>query len=228
MARTIHRGRGVIFLTNNYTGDFLNNDMAQELLRTEGIESRVCYANEDIFGAPGEPVENRGGMFGVGILVKVAAAAAGAGLDLEEVYRITRKAADRMRCVTVRINGETDSVEFGAGFSGEEPRLVSPYRGIEDMAGRVEGILMEELSVYAPRKLAISVNRMQTLTFLEGLVIMGRLKKHFEGKGYEVPFCSAGGYFTAFFGHGCIIAVSALDDELVRYMPVVKGYDFTI
>jgi dihydroxyacetone kinase len=167
-------------------------------------------------------------MFGVGILVKVAAAAAGAGLDLDEVYRITRKAADRMRCVTVRLNGETNCVEFGAGFSGEEPKIVSPYRGIDDMAGQVEEIVMKELSAYAPGAVSIAVNRMQVLTFLEGLLIMDSLKKHFEKKGYEVSGCSAGGYFTAFFGPGCIITVSALDDELVRYMPAVRGYDFTI
>jgi dihydroxyacetone kinase len=228
MARTIHRGRGVLFLTNNYTGDFLNNDMAQELLRTEHIDSRVCYANEDILGVSGEPIENRGGMFGVGILVKVAAAAAAADLDLDEVYRITRKAADRMRCVTVRLNEETNCVEFGAGFSGEEPKIVSPYRGIEDMVIQVEEILMKELSAYAPKAVAIAVNRMQVLTFLEGLAIMNSLKKHFEKKGYEVSGCSAGGYFSAFFGPGCIITLSALDDELARYMPAVKGYDFTI
>ncbi|MDR1058184.1 MAG: dihydroxyacetone kinase subunit DhaK [Treponema sp.] len=228
MARTIHQGRGVLILTNKYTGDFLNNDMAQELLRTEHIDSRVCYANEDIFGVSDEPIENRGGMFGVGILVKVAAAAADAGLDLDEVYRITRKAADRMRCVTVRLNEDTNCVEFGAGFSGEEPKLVFPYRGMEDMAARIEETVMKELAAYSPKAVSIAVNRMQVLTFLEGLAIMNSLKKHFEKKGYRVSGCSAGGYFSAFFGPGCIVTVSAPDDELLRYMPVVKGYDFTI
>jgi len=53
VAKTVNRGKGILFLTNNFVGDFLNNDMAKELLYIDGIASEVCYASDDILSARG-------------------------------------------------------------------------------------------------------------------------------------------------------------------------------
>ncbi|GHT77516.1 DhaKLM operon coactivator DhaQ [Spirochaetia bacterium] len=227
IAKLLHKNKGVLFIANNYTGDFLNNDMAQELLRTEGIDSRVCFVNDDIFSALGEPVENRVGMCGIGIITKIACAAADTKMDLDSLYCIVRKAADRLRSVTVHYK-EGNSIEFGAGFSGEEAKMVMPYTGIDNLTRQIRDIVMKELVAYSSKEVFFIVNRMQLLTYLDGFIITESLKRMFNEDGYKVTGCTVGEYFAVFMGPGCMVSVLAMDDELAKYMPIAKGYDFTI
>ncbi|MDR2740200.1 MAG: dihydroxyacetone kinase subunit DhaK [Treponema sp.] len=228
IAKIVHRAKGILFITNNYIGDFLNNDMAQELLQTENIDSRVCYVTDDMFSASGEPEANRGGLCGVGVITKIASAAANTGMDLDGVYAVTRKAIERMRSVTVQYCEEKNVLEFGAGFSGEEPKLVLPYNGVDDMARQIYTCAMDELSVYFPKEVFFTINRMRLLAYIEGFVITDSLKTCFEEADYKVAGCAVGAYFDAFSGSGCIATILALDEELAKYLPVVRGYDFTI
>jgi dihydroxyacetone kinase-like protein len=49
-------------MTNNFAGDFLNNDMAVELLESEGIPSKVTIVVMTFSVLQVEPRENRGGL----------------------------------------------------------------------------------------------------------------------------------------------------------------------
>ena len=52
-ARAIHRGKGVVFVYGNYSGDTMNFDMAAEMLAAEGIETRTIRVRDDVaVGAP--------------------------------------------------------------------------------------------------------------------------------------------------------------------------------
>ena len=88
VGKAIHQGKGILYMTNNFAGDFLNNDMAQELLVTEGIPAKVAYASDDIFSAQGEPKEKRGGLSGIGLMMKAASGAADRGMGLDEVLAV--------------------------------------------------------------------------------------------------------------------------------------------
>ena len=60
-ARAIHRGKGVVFVYGNYSGDTMNFDMAAEFLAAEGIDTRTIRVRDDVaVGAPDRPDERRG------------------------------------------------------------------------------------------------------------------------------------------------------------------------
>lgn len=66
MAKNIDCGKGILFLTNHYMGDYLNNDMAVELLAHDNINAAMCCISDDILSCEGEIAENRGGLHGIG------------------------------------------------------------------------------------------------------------------------------------------------------------------
>lgn len=228
LARTIGAKKGVLFIANHFAGDCLNDDMAIELLAGEGIAARATYARDDMFSAKDEPWENRGGVSGVGMLIKVAAAAAKSGLSLEEVHRVTEKASRRLRSLTALLDEETLEVAFGTGFSGEPAALKEPYAGAEALAGHIAGLLLTELTPVAGEKLHIMVNRMCEMSYTEGYGLLHILKKECTARGYEVAGCACGQYFDAYEGNGAIISLLAADEELMEYTTKAEGHDFAV
>ena len=80
-ARAIHRGKGVVFVYGNYSGDNMNFDMAAEFLAAEGIETRTIRVRDDVaVGAPDRPDERRG-IAGDVFVIKIAG---GAAAELDE------------------------------------------------------------------------------------------------------------------------------------------------
>ena len=227
LAKHIEDGRGVILIVNHFAGDFLNNDMAQELLATENIDSRAVYVSDDMFSCKGEPKENRGGLNGILHIIRIAAAAAEKGLDLDEVYRIAEKANARLRSITVCVNEDEGTVEFGNGFSGEAPSVTSKYECADQLAGICAEYLTEELSEYGLQDIVLSVNRHAYTTYNEGYVMLNAMIGALQDRSHIVS-AAAGSYFPIFKRNGFIISVLALDDELKDFVHPVSGYDFSI
>lgn len=227
-AKRIERGKGILFLTNNYAGDYLNNDMAMDLLFNDGIDAKLVLSSDDMFSAKGEAKENRGGLSGIGILTKIAAEAANQGHSLEKVYSITQKANDRMRSMAVCVNESTNKLEIGAGFSGEAPALIEDFVSADQLAKGCVKCALQEFEEYEKQRIYFMVNRMRKMTYAEGYIVLISMKKALEASGCIPLGASVGGYFDAYESNGCIITILAADEELESYLKPVKGYDFTI
>ena len=74
--RAVHAGKGVMLLYNNYAGDCLNFDMAQDMAREEGIEVETVRVNDEIASAPKGSEEDRRGTTADHVVIKIAGAAA--------------------------------------------------------------------------------------------------------------------------------------------------------
>ncbi len=228
IGKKIERGKGILFLANNYSGDYLNNDMAMELLSAEGIRSGLILASDDMFSAKGERKENRGGLSGIGMLTKIASEAAGNGLSLKELYRVTQEANCRMRSMAVCVSEETNKIQIGAGFSGEAPSIAEDFISADQLAETVIECGMEELKAYENSKIFFTVNRMREMTYVEGYVVLMSMKRALEKRGYAIGGAAAGCYYDAYDSNGCIVTVLAANAEIERYIKTVNGYDFTI
>ena len=227
LAKILGSEQGVLFIANNFAGDFLNNDMALELLRGEGIEAMVLYANDDIMSAQGEPREMRGGLHGTATLVKIAACAAEALLPLNEVYRIAGKANDNQRSISVQLNPATRKIEFGTGFSGEPPVHVIAYENVEQLAELTLTFLIKELAPDKNKKIYITLNKMNEMSYTEAYGLLHLLRKNIN-KDFEVGGSVCGAYFDAYEGNGFMLSLLSADDELQKYIRYVSGYDFAI
>ena len=89
-ARAIDRGKGVVFVYGNYSGDTMNFDMAAEFLAAEGIATRTIRVRDDVaVGAPDRPDERRG-IAGDVFVIKVAG---GAAAELDSLDGVAHAAA---------------------------------------------------------------------------------------------------------------------------------------
>lgn len=226
MAKTIDCGCGVLFLTNHFMGDYLNNDMAVELLAHDGIEAKLCCISDDILSCEGEEKEHRGGLHGIGQVCKICAAAAGDGLPLDEVWRLAEKVNSRLRSLSVNIRG--DKVFYGEGFSGEPAAKIEEYQSVDRMVAEAFDILLKEMGQWKDDTFYVSVNSHCSVGYTETFAILNSAVRQLGARGLAVEGCAAGTYFDVFEGSGCMLSLLACDEELKDYIRPVKGYGFVI
>lgn len=227
MAKTIDAGKGVLFLCNHFMGDYLNNDMALELLAHEGIQAKACYVSDDICSCIGEEKEARGGLHGISQLVKLASAGAAQGLSLEEVYRLVQKGNERLRSVTMKVNEEGE-IQVGPGFSGEPPVETVRFESADQLVSLALDRLLSELEAYGTDQVYLCISRLRRMCFTEGFVVLHAAVRYLREKGISVCGSTVGTYFDVFDSNGCMLSLLAVDEEMKAYLGSVSGYDFTV
>ena len=145
VAKELGKEKGALLLYNNFAGDYLNNDMAQELLELEGIQVESVISNDDIATALGEPRQDRNGRSGIALLIKLAGAYSRAGMALKEAAERLRYANNRLGTISVHVDHEQGKILYGAGFSGEPAFLVEDHMDMEKTAARAAQLLLDDL-----------------------------------------------------------------------------------
>ena len=179
-AKEVDQGKGVLFVYGNYAGDNLNFDMAEEMCRAEGIKTAHVREWDDFASAPKERITDRRGIAGDVYTIKIAGAACDAGLDLEEVVRITEKARDNTNTIGLATSPGTlpgndkptfeiadDEMEFGMGLHGEPGIERTKMMPCSDMVERMYNELMAEMGLKEEDEIAVLVNGLGSTPLLE-------------------------------------------------------------
>ena len=210
---------GNLLIYNNYMGDYLNNDLAAELLSLENIPCALCGAADDCFSAPADaPRSERGGQTGLLYLIKIASSCARSGLSLEEVSRITHKANERMSTLAVTMDYEKQLIHLGEGFSGEPP--VSTHAdcfSIDGIAKLSFDTLCEDLKPSSAEKIYMMISRM-TLTHPEDACILASRIKQYAAPLHSVGRVDAGFYTNLYHAQGFLITFLCADRELEQHL----------
>jgi dihydroxyacetone kinase len=107
VASAVSAGAGVLLCYGNYAGDVLHCGEAAALLNKNGVPTKTLAVTDDIASASPEEVDKRRGIAGDLAVFKAAAAAAEAGLSLDEVHSVASRANDRTRSFGVAFSGCT-------------------------------------------------------------------------------------------------------------------------
>ena len=134
-ARRVKSDKGVLLLVNNYTGDKMAFEMAEELAAAEGIKVRTLFIDDDVAVKDSLYTIGRRGVAGNFFVIKAVGAAAEAGKDLDEIVRIGEKVNAVTRTMGVALTACTppakgeplfeigdDEIEVGIGIHGEPGR----------------------------------------------------------------------------------------------------------
>jgi len=118
-------GNGVLCVLGNYGGDVMNFEMACEIVKDEGIETKTIIVSDDIASASSEEKLKRRGIAGLilafkiagateklkrrgiaGLILafKIAGATAESGASLEKVFNITSNANSNLRTIGVAVS----------------------------------------------------------------------------------------------------------------------------
>ncbi len=206
--------RGVLFVYNNFAGDFLNNDMAAELLELDGIASKSVLMRDDIASARGEPREARGGLCGILFALKVAAEASRRGLSLDDCHRLAEKAGGRTGSISLVDSAEDGDVMIGSGFSGEPPLIRTADRDASVIARTVSGMLLDDIKIERSEQVEIIVSRMNGTTYMESFAFASLIREALLARGHSIRRIHVGGYFNPISARGYFLSVLRADDEL--------------
>lgn len=213
----LNRGHGILLVYNNFMGDCLNNDMAAELLEHEGIEVRCVEAHDNMASAPRSEKEQRSGLCGMLLLLKIAKACAQSGADLETVFRITEKANKRISSLSVTTNAAETAIEYGKGFSGEAALYATELAGPEEVARRAVDELAADLQLQGSEKLVVLINRLRMSSYFESFVMVDAVGNYLDHLKFTNRI-TAGSYLCINREHGFYFTMLAADEEIYKYL----------
>ncbi len=219
-------GAGTLFSFGNYAGDNMNFGVAQERLRSEGMDCRTVVVTDDVASAPAGQEAQRRGVGGIVAVFKAAGAAAARGANIDEVERIARKANNATRTIGVAFAGCTlpgrreplfvvkDSYyEVGLGIHGEpgvESLPAVPVRELAEML--VEKLLMERPA--SGQLAAVLLNGLGATKYEELFVLWQSVTQALANGGVRAILPEVGELVTSLDMAGCSLSLCWLDDEL--------------
>lgn len=233
VTKAVNNSKGVLFLATNHAGDVLNFELVGELLQLENIKTRCVFISDDISSAPLEDISERRGIAGIAIALKIAGAAADAGLNLEEVARVAKHANDNIRTLSVTTSPgympgtgeamfemEEGTIGFGMGFNGEPGIMNMKLQKADKIADIMMERLLEDIRVVNNDEIAVFINGFGFTGLMELCIVNRRIKEILDLKMVKTHDMFIDTLFAPQGTGGFSISLVKLDDELKKY------YDF--
>ncbi|MFF1829849.1 dihydroxyacetone kinase family protein [Paenarthrobacter sp. NPDC058040] len=230
VAKAANSGAGVVFTYGNYAGDVLNFGMASERLNAEGIRAENVLVTDDIASAPLTEIEKRRGIAGDFVVFKVMGAAAEAGLDLDSVVRLGRKANDHTRTIGTAFSGCTfpgaDAPLFslpeghmglGLGIHGEPGLFDTELPAAVELGQELVRRVLEEAPAAASGRVAVILNGLGSTKNEELFVLWRTVAPLLREAGYTLVMPEVGELVTSLDMAGVSLTLTWLDEELEQY-----------
>ena len=219
--------KGVLLLVNNYTGDRMAFDMAQELADAEGITARTLFIDDDVSVQDSTYTVGRRGVAGNFFVMKAVGAAAEHGADLDELQRIGEKVNSVTRTMGMALTACTppakgsplfdlpdDEVEMGVGIHGEPGRRRQKMAPANDIVDELLSAVVEDLPYNRGDDVALMINGLGGTPISELYLLYGRAHKQLAERGIEVKRSYVGEYCTSLDMAGASLTLVRLDDEI--------------
>ncbi len=234
VATAVSADAGVLLTYGNYAGDVLNCTEAAEALNQKGIPTKTLAVTDDIASASADEIEKRRGIAGDLTVFKAAAAAAEAGLPLDEVHRVASRANDRTRSFGVAFSGCTlpgapeplftvtaGRMAVGLGIHGEpgtgEVATPSADALAELLVSRLLQDLPADLESARGARVGLILNGLGTVKHEELFVVYRRVAQLLKSEGVEIVHPEVGEFVTSYDLAGLSLTLFWLDDELEHY-----------
>jgi len=223
-AQAVHADRGVLFIVKNYAGDFMNFQMASELLE---IENATVLVNDDVAVENSTHTTGRRGVAGTLIVEKMTGAAAEAGARLAEckavgdrVNAATASMGVAFTSCTVPAAGRPtfdigdDEMEVGVGIHGEPGRRREKVKPADAIVEELLAAILHDLKPQAGREVLLHVNGFGGTPQMELYLLHHCADRQLRAAGLVPVRSLVGNYTTALEMAGASLTVTLLDDEL--------------
>ena len=219
--------KGVLLLVNNYTGDRMAFEMAQELAEAEGIAVRTLFIDDDVSVKDSTYTVGRRGVAGNFFVMKAVGAAAEQGVDLDELYRIGEKVNSVTRTMGMALTACTppakgsplfdlpeDEIEMGVGIHGEPGRRREKMMAADAIVAELLDAVVEDLPYQAGDEVALMVNGLGGTPISELYLVYGRAHARLADRGVTIARSYVGEYCTSLDMAGASITLVRLDGEI--------------
>ncbi|OZM75680.1 dihydroxyacetone kinase subunit DhaK [Pseudonocardia sp. MH-G8] len=225
--RAVDRGRGVLLVVKNYTGDVLNFSIAAELAADDGIDVRTVLVADDL-ATDSDEGPGRRGTAAVVAVEKIAGAAAERGADLDTVAEVAGRVAAGARTLALALSACTPpgrdrpafalapgEIEFGVGIHGERGIDVRSGGSARELVAQLAEPVADAIGLRRGDAVIALVNGLGATHALELSVVHRELVELLTGRGVDVVRQLVGPYVTALDMRGCSITLLRATDELL-------------
>lgn len=234
VALAANAGGGIMFCYANYAGDVLNFTQAQVRLQERGIDVRAAVVTDDIASATIIERHLRRGIAGALPVFKAAAAAAEAGKNLEEVYRIAIEANHRVRTLGVAFSGCTlpgahyplfnvdqGKMGVGMGIHGEPGLYQMDALRADDLAIMLVDKLMQDIPPMVKKsegaRVGVILNSLGSVAQEELFVVYRKVDQLLCERGLIIIEPVVDRVITSFDMAGISLTLFWLNEELEHY-----------
>lgn len=226
-AKEVASSKGVLFIVMNYTGDILNTEMAQELLRASGIHSERVVVNDDVAVENSTYTTGRRGIIGTVFVNHIAGVLSTRGLSLAELKAKAEGAIARIRSGGVCLSACTipavgkpgfeideDEMEWFMGIHGEpgiERGKIAPSR---EIVRRILDRIDRDCPFEAGMHYAALVNGCGGTPVMELYILLKDVADYLRARGVVLVHAIVGNFMTSLEMRGCSISMFKLDDPI--------------
>ncbi len=223
------RDAGVVLVVFNHEGDVLSSNMVVQMAGRQGLKMKRVLSSDDISNAPRNDQENRRGLIGSLMVIKVVGAAAEAGYSFDEVVRIGEKMSLNTATIAVAATPAThpatgfpffelpdDEMEIGMGQHGEAGVGRMKLKSADETAEIMLNNLLKDLDVKAGEKLVVFINGTGATTLMEMFIVFRRVAQLLEEKGIQLVGSQIGELLTVQEQGGFQMSIGRMDDELEK------------
>lgn len=192
MCREIPHEQGILILGTNHMGDLLNFNLVCELLTLEGIRAKCIFINDDI-GSDLDNYEERRGIAGVALAVKMAGYFSAEGFSLDEIYELMLEFIPSIRTLGVTTSPgylppdgkqmfpfEEKHIVFGMGFNGEPGIEVSPLLSSKEIVHKIMSYICCDLTMNKNDEYYVLLNGFGFTSHLEMLIVSKDIQEYFK------------------------------------------------
>jgi dihydroxyacetone kinase-like protein len=223
--------KGVLLLVNNYTGDRMAFEMAQEMAEAEDILVKTLFIDDDVSVQNSTYTVGRRGVAGNFFVMKAVGAAAEEGADLDELIRIGEKVNSVTRTMGMALTACTppakgsplfelgdDEIEMGVGIHGEPGRRRAKIKPANDIIDEMLEAVVTDLPYESGDRVALMINGLGGTPISELYLLYGRAHQQLADRGITVGRSYVGEYCTSLDMAGASITLVRLDDEIERLL----------
>ena len=222
-------GNGVLCILGNYGGDVMNFEMACEIVKDEGIETKTIIVSDDIASASSEEKLKRRGIAGLILAFKIAGATAEIGASLEEVFNLTSNANSNLRTIGVAVSPcilpevgkptfmlDNDEIEIGMGIHGEPGIKREKLKKADILVDDLCEIIFKDFELLSKDKVSIMINSLGATPLEELYIVSKRVNEIFSKLEINIVKSYVGRYATSLEMAGMSITVLKLNDDLSK------------
>jgi dihydroxyacetone kinase-like protein len=223
--------KGVLLLVNNYTGDRMAFDMAQEMSLADGVNVKTLFIDDDVSVKDSTYTVGRRGVAGNFFVMKAVGAASEAGADLDELIRIGEKVNSVTRTMGLALTACTppakgsplfelgdDEIEIGVGIHGEPGRRRAKIEPANDLVDELLEPVIADLPYVSGDRVALMVNGLGGTPISELYIAYGYAHEQLAARGITVARSYVGEYCTSLDMAGASITLVRLDDEIEQLL----------
>lgn len=228
--RQADKGKGVLLVIKNYSGDYMNFTMAKDIAEMEDIEVDYVIVKDDVAVEDSTFSTGRRGIAGTVFVHKIAGAKAEEGASLKEVKAVAEKTIANVRSMGMAMSSCTipavgkpgftladDEIEIGMGIHGEPGVGKSKVKTAHEIAEILINKIVEDYEKTTGIKdseVAVMVNGLGATPLMELYILNDSVQDILKEKGIKVYRTFVGNYMTALEMSGCSITLLKLDNEL--------------